>query len=224
MLPNETAKNADGSWASQWEWAFRRQARRTKEISDIFAGVWGRARSTAKCRVVLATQLANPYIGQSQLKFLDQNFGSPGKYLYSVSGAPYFFIGAGDQQNNLTTDQIIAGMSASIDANAGVIQDYTRLAKQYGLQLTAYEGGPDTFGPNNIAAKKAASLDPRMKDLTSKQLNQWFSAGGGLFAWFVAGPTDYDTQYGTWGVTNDINNLNTPKMQASAMWRPPRRR
>jgi hypothetical protein len=213
MLPGETAKNADGSWAYQWEWAFRRQARRTKEISDIFASVWGPGAINGQVRVVLATQLANPYIGKTQLSFLDQTYGSPGKYLYSVSGAPYFFIGAGDQQNNLTPDQIIAGMSASIDSNAGVIQQYSQLAKQYGLQLTAYEGGPDTFGPNNIAAKKAASLDPHMKDLTVKQLTQWFGAGGGLFAWFVAGPTNYDTQYGTWGMTNDINDLNSPKMQ-----------
>jgi hypothetical protein len=81
------------------------------------------------------------------------------------------------------------------------------------LKLVAYEAGPDTFGPNNIAAKKAASLDPRMKDLTVKELNQWFGAGGGLIDWYVAGPTNYDTQYGTWGLTNAIDNLNTPKMQ-----------
>src|SRR5439155_259847 len=101
MLPGETGKNADGSWTYQWEWAFRRQARRTKEISDLFAQAWGAGATNGRVRTVLATQLANPYIGQTQLKYLDQTFGAPGNYLYAVSGAPYFFIGAGDQQNNL---------------------------------------------------------------------------------------------------------------------------
>src|SRR5829696_865136 len=139
MLPGENVKKADGSWTYQWEWAFRRQARRTKEISDIFADVWGAGAINGRVRVVLATQLANPYIGQTQLKFLDQTYGSPGKYLHSISGAPYSFIGAGDQQNNLTVDQVLAGLSAGIDGNAGVIQNYSRLAKHYGLQLVAYE-------------------------------------------------------------------------------------
>src|SRR5206468_12980959 len=30
---------------------------------------------------------------------------------------------------------------------------------------------------------------------------------------FIAGPTNYVTQYGTWGVSNDITNVNPPKLQ-----------
>ncbi|HEY1380424.1 MAG TPA: hypothetical protein VGF55_26720, partial [Gemmataceae bacterium] len=213
MLPGETGKNADGTWTYQWEWAFRRQARRTKEISDIFASVWGADAINGRVRVVLASQIVNGYIPQTQLSWLNQTFGAPSKYLYALAGAPYFYVGSADQQTNLTADQVLSALSASIDANAKYVQDYSRWAAAYGLKLVAYEGGPDTFGPNNVAAKKAASLDPRMKDLTVKALSQWFGAGGGVMNWYVAGPTDYDTQYGAWGTTNSLDNLNAPKMQ-----------
>jgi hypothetical protein len=52
-----------------------------------------------------------------------------------------------------------------------------------------------------------------MEALVSQYLQNWFSGGGELFNWYLAGPTNYNTAYGTWGLTNDITNLNTPKME-----------
>jgi hypothetical protein len=213
MLPGENVKNADGSWTYQWEWAYRLQARRTEQISAIFASVWGADAINGRVRIVLATQLANPYLGQTQLTWLNQTFGAPGNYLYAISGAPYFNLGTADQQTNLTSAQVLSALSAGIDAVASSEQQYSSLADQYGLKLVAYEAGPDTFGPNNIAAKAAASMDPQMENLVVQELDQWFGAGGGLIAWFESGATDYNTQYGTWGVTDAIDNLNSPKMQ-----------
>jgi len=110
-------------------------------------------------------------------------------------------------------DQVIAALTASMNQQIAAMPLYVHWATYYGLRDFAYEGGPDTFGPNNIAAKAAAALDPRMKTLVINYLDAWYASGGGLFNWFVAGPTNYNTPYGTWGVTNDITNLNTPKMQ-----------
>jgi hypothetical protein len=31
---------------------------------------------------------------------------------------------------------------------------------------------------------------------------------------FIAGATNYDTQYGTWGLTDDMSKMNVPKVQA----------
>jgi hypothetical protein len=66
------------------------------------------------------------------------------------------------------------------------------------VEMLAYEGGPDTFGPNSIQAKKAATLDPKMTPIVAKFLNDWYAAGGGLFNWFTFISTGYDSQYGTW--------------------------
>jgi hypothetical protein len=213
MLPGETAQNPDGTYVHQWDWAFRYQARRTKEINDIFATVWGAGAINGRVRTVLATQLANPYIPTTQLTWLNQIYGAPSHYLYALSGAPYFAVGAADQQTNLTSSQVLNAISAATGDVQAPEQQFSALADQYGLKLVAYEGGPDTFGPNNIAAKKTAALDPQMKDIIAGELNQWFANGGGLFEWFASGPTNYDTPYGTWGVSNSLDNLNGPKTQ-----------
>ena len=67
-------------------------------------------------------------------------------------------------------------------------------SRYYGLKHLAYEGGPDTFGPFNIALKKAATLDVRMKQICIDYLTTWFSYGFDTFNWFVISPTTYDTQ------------------------------
>ncbi|VTT99044.1 cellulose-binding domain protein : Cellulose-binding domain protein OS=Laribacter hongkongensis (strain HLHK9) GN=LHK_00825 PE=4 SV=1: PA14: PKD: Lectin_legB [Gemmataceae bacterium] len=204
--PGETAA------ANQWDWAFRRIARRIVEISNTFASVWGPDAIDTRVRPVLATQVAVPYILRTQLEYLDRTYGDPTRFLYGTAGAPYFAVGDADHtQTNLTVDQILAGFTSSIAANAAALDETAALATYYGLANLAYEGGPDTFGGNNIAAKKAASLDPRMKDITVEYMNDWYARGGDLFTWYMASPTNYDTQYGTWGLTNDITNLAAPK-------------
>ncbi|WP_439621800.1 PA14 domain-containing protein [Gemmata sp.] len=204
--PGETAA------ANQWDWAFRRTARRIVEISNTFASVWGQDAIDTRVRPVLATQVAVPYILRTQLDYLDRTYGDPTRFLYGTAGAPYFAVGDADHtQTNLTVDQVLAGLATSVAANAAALDETAALATYYGLANLAYEGGPDTFGGNNVAAKKAASLDPRMKDITVQYMNDWYARGGDLFTWYMAGPTNYDTQYGTWGLTNDITNLAAPK-------------
>ena len=72
--------------------------------------------------------------------------------------------------------------------------------------------GPDTFGPHGIQAKKDATLDSRMTPIVIRYLNDWYAAGLDLFNWFNYYATDYNTQYGTWGVTNDMFLKSSPKL------------
>jgi len=65
-------------------------------------------------------------------------------------------------------------------------------------------------GSANLGNKIAAQLDVRFKDLVKSYLNGWYSQGGGLFNWFVAGPTNW-TDSGMWGLTNRIDNYTAPK-------------
>jgi hypothetical protein len=94
------------------------------------------------------------------------------------------------------------------------LTDANALADANGLKLFAYEVGPDTMGPFNIGAKRKASLDPRIKPLIAQYMNQWYRAGGDLAAWYTVGARSYDTQFGTWTLTNDINKTDTAKAQA----------
>src|SRR5205823_4093483 len=97
FYPGETATNPDGSYVSQWDWAFRRIARRDVEIGNAFASVWGADAMNTRVRVTLASQSAAPYLLKTQLEFIDKNYGAPNKYVYAAAGAPYLFLGAADQ-------------------------------------------------------------------------------------------------------------------------------
>jgi hypothetical protein len=79
--------------------------------------------------------------------------------------------------------------------------------------MRGYEGGPDTFGPNGVLAKSTATYDPRMTDLVIKYLDLWVSYGFGPLNWFSAGASSYNTQYGTWALTEDMNNFKVPKIE-----------
>jgi hypothetical protein len=90
---------------------------------------------------------------------------------------------------------------------------YAARCRYFGLQLLCYEGGPDTFGANNIAAKRTASRDLQMKDICIDFLNKWLAYGAsGQFEWFIAGAGNWGTQYGTWSLTEHFEN--SPKLQA----------
>ena len=64
--------------------------------------------------------------------------------------------------------------------------------------MLAYAAGPDTSGPNSIAAKKAASLDDNMKYIIEQYLTDFYGRGGLLCIWsrFVA--SNWDSAEGTW--------------------------
>jgi hypothetical protein len=87
------------------------------------------------------------------------------------------------------------------------------LAAWYGLEFLAYEGGPATFGPGSVGAKKAANLDPRMLDLCVDYLSRWYRQGGGMLMWFMAGAGDWNTRYGAWELTTDLALTDTPKIK-----------
>jgi hypothetical protein len=187
-----------------------------KEISDIFRSVFGEAEFRARVRPVLAGQLAQSVTVRQGLEFIERTYGPPKKFLSAVAGAPYFYVGPADASTTLTVDQILSGLSQGVDSwrTDSELGKMVTYAYAMGLTPLVYEGGPDTFGPNNIAAKKAASLDPRMKDICVRFLQGMFANGIQDFNWFVAGASSWDTQYGTWGLTDDMRNQDTPKIQA----------
>jgi hypothetical protein len=97
--------------------------------------------------------------------------------------------------------------------NSSIDQAFT-IANGYGLKLVGYEGGPDTFGAMNITAKRQASLDPQIQPIIVKYLNAWYSKGGDLFNYYTIGGRSYNSPYGTWSISEDLDITNSYKIKA----------
>ena len=221
IFPGEDGKDANGDWQNKWTFVYRRIAKRLFQIRNIFAAEYGESAMNDTVRPVYASQVVNPYLVQLGLDWMNRRGYFPGRYFYALAGAPYFNLGSADDQTNLTKTQVLDALALGVtdwfkefQPGAMALEVYRAESLANGLQFVAYEGGPDTFGPHNIAAKKEASLDPRMADISEDYLNRWYQAGGDLFMWFVMGATNYDSQYGTWGLTNDMRNQSAPKILA----------
>ena len=195
--------------------AFRRIAKRGKEISDVFRSVYGDAAMMNRVRPVFAGQIVQPSIARHGLDFIDAVYGPPARYFHAFAGAPYFNLGTQQQYDGLTVDAVLQAFSGSVASVARVnsFEENMALARWYGLAFYAYEGGSDTFGGGSIPAKKAASLDPRYLDICKRYLSNWYAEGGEIFMWYTAGAGNWDTQYGTWGLTTDLALTNVPKIQ-----------
>lgn len=197
-------------------WAFRRVAARAKRVGEIFKTEFGEQAGFVRVRPVLAGQIANPEVLKQGLLYTEAVLGPPRLHFYALAGAPYFGLGESDASTNLSVDQVIAALDVAVRSvpDSSFYLTYAAMSKWYGLQFLAYEAGIDTFGPNNVVAKKAASHDPRLRPLCAKFLHDWYASGLGLINWYVAGATNWDGPFGTWGLTDDLHTAASPKLQA----------
>ncbi len=201
-------------------WADRRYARRVKQISDLFRAAWVSAHQgspiNGRVRVILGGQAANLGRFDNELKYLSAIYGAPSTYLYGLAIAPYVNLGqyadsSGD--SHVTEAQVIAGLTSSLAGyqSKGVFPAAVAKAKVYGLKLEAYEGGFDTYGSLNVASKAAAMHDPKIESLMTQYLNLWYRSGGDQFNWYTLGARSYSTLFGSWSITDTINNYTEPK-------------
>ena len=185
-------------------------AKRTVEISQIFASVFGASAINNRIRVINAWQIGwNPPDAQyeEQMQYINSTFGPPKNYIWGLAVAPYH-----NCEPVCTTgspQQILDAMRANSDASVSARQKVKAVADRWQLPggLLAYEGGSDTGGGDktNVANKIAAERSPGMKDVMIHDLrDNWFPIGGGLFMYLelVSG---YN-RYGSWGLTDDVTN------------------
>lgn len=196
-----------------WHWRF--VALRLKQVSDAFRAVFGDSAMGTRIRPVLAGQIVQPPVLRTGLEMIQGVYGAPKQFFYGVAGAPYFNLGDADLRTDLTEDDVIAALSATVASmpTACAYDENVALGVWYGLPFLAYEGGPDTFGPNNAAAKLASASDPRMQAICATFLNDWYAHGFSLFNWFTL-TSGWGGEYGTWGLTQDPTVTSTPKLEA----------
>jgi hypothetical protein len=115
-------------------------------------------------------------------------------------------------------DEIYAGFDSSIHnmsiaagfGEGNSLAAHVAMAYHYGLQMRAYEGGPDTSGPNlgkdYLAIKGEANVDPRIAARIETYLTNWYSWGDamGPLNYFVAGATNLIDPFGCYGILQDM--------------------
>jgi hypothetical protein len=222
----------DGSGDSQ-QWAERYYARRSMEISNLFKSAWtSNINGTTpqanpintRVRVILGGQAAVSERLDNMLNYINANYGAPKNFFYGTGLAYYFTLNKfADQFNpptNLKTADVLEGMDLSVkNYESGWFKAPVAQAAKWGLKFDPYELGVDTTGGLNIEAKANASLQPEISDLMQRFVNTFKAQGGDTAMWFRLGANTYGQPAGTWAITNDLTNLNTPKEQGFRLLR-----
>lgn len=196
-------------------------ARRSVELSNLFAEVFGKDEINKKIRVILAGQQA--YQGRSdiQLEYIKNNIGEPRDYIYATSTALYF--GTNNPDGN--PDEINNGMLEQIDAQITDTDlntyrlNHIQKAESYNLigGCTSYEGGPHYPAGNsldNLDNGISSHRTEKMRDILFKNYGEaWFEQGGGLAMQFTL--SGKYSRSGCWGLTDDVSKPDRNyKMQA----------
>ncbi len=204
----------DGS-TNQGYWAWRRVGMRTAQISDIFRSVFGDAAMMTRVRPVLCGQFSQPESIRQPLEFLESVYGAPKRYLFAIAGAPYFGLRPEDSlRTDLTVDQIFALLPPRIEGNRQFAITWSVWARYYGLRQMSYEGGEHLVGTASLQAKIDANRDARMGTMIEQALRNWFQSGGDQYEFFTAA-SGY-SQYGMFGIVEDVFHLDTVKTRALA--------
>lgn len=194
--------------------AWRRVGKRTVEISNIFRQEFGDAQMMSRIRPMLEWQLGNPEVGLQALILIQDNYPRPvNYYIYGGGGSAYYSPDL--ESNNLTQDSIWMSQAfnpdnwiSGVGDEVGIEVD-ADLTAAYGIRRIAYEGGPgldNTGASENV--KEASVSDPRMKNLVVEHQRYWDNYGGDMLFYYLS---THDYQ---WGFTDNIFDLNTPKLQA----------
>ena len=202
--------NSDGS-KDQEVWAHRRHAERLIQIGDIFREAFA-SDDVSRVRPVYASWLisAGPHF-DDVMAWVEKNYGPPKDYFYALADAGYY--NPDKVSADAGIDELLRAMRASSDANEKFRAPIQRIADHYGLKHFQYEAGPGTDGTEDLANRIRVSRDPGMKDLVVHDAqDNWFARGGDIYIYFSH--IDAYARFGCWGLSEDIDNLNTPKWQA----------
>ncbi len=200
---------------NDWFWAWRRTAKRGKEISDIFRSVFGDDAMMSRVRPLLMSQQGNGQatlgMGLNLMMFYYGDSGRvahphpPSYYFYGAGGAAYYSPSAGFTADNVWTS---GEMDTARNASTYFVPD-VRLCATMGLKRIAYEGGP---GLSDDAPGAAAWADNRITRAVIDHHNSWSNYGGDLLTYFAITHWGYDDVQ--FAFVHDIQSPATPKMRA----------
>jgi hypothetical protein len=136
---------------------------------------------------------------------------------WHVAVAPY----APGSENDLgelsgdSADVIFSKLRSFIDKSLLTWVDRSKnMADYYGLTLDSYEAAVGSFyGQRNLATHIAMQDDPRLGELEKYLITEWDRrSGGGV--WNVFGLVSPETEWGQWGLFDDVNKTSSVKWDA----------
>jgi hypothetical protein len=196
------AHDADLDWdstANVFTVEMRIGAKGTLLIAEAFASVYGSSAFGSVYRPVLGAQVGN-WGTFSGLDYLEKRHGGAAQYVWAAAGAPYIDFAGDTTGNTLTEAQVIVGMQANEAANLqSLASGMKQIATTYGLAggTLAYEGGQGAV--YQTAGAVVAQTNPAMRTVVTTLLDDWKSAGNGIFFYYKLCSQDM------WGLATDIS-------------------
>ena len=195
----------------RYEWGERLVGLHAVQDGQIFRTAFGA--NAQAVRPVYATQLGQTYFVSLVFSMIQASMPSPvSAYLYAIAQAPYW---TGDNAlDNLSQKQELANASANLATLAGPEHDFAVWATNYGIHSLTYEGGPGLSGTPSLPAKIGANRTAAMGAQVRTALRSAIGHGVALYMYYDdAG--EYG-QYGMWGLTENVFDTVTPKLEAIA--------
>jgi hypothetical protein len=228
-----------GRAGSDFDKRLNRFGERTAQICQLWRTAFGSQADRVRC--VMAGQAANSYIAETALNCpLSTLAPCRNKGIYGLAIAPYVGDHIGLPQFETTVagwtqeadgglnrlfNEMNTGTELKYEGLSGMpivrsrISAHAVLAKQQNIAMVAYEGGQHLVGvgePANNAAintlMDAANRDARMGTLYAAYLQEWATAGGGLFMHFS--DVGSASRYGRWGALELVTQTSSPKSDA----------
>jgi len=185
-----------------YKWYSKRSVQTFKLWEEVFGG---------KDRLirVMGSWASNQIMSSTVLKYKDAY-----KHTDAIAIGPYFSAHPRVLRRTKTVDDVFKAMldkktKWGMKSTVNYINKQAKVAKSYGVDLVAYEGGQHLVDWNTRKVDQhpnkllyAANRDPRMGILYDELMNEWQRAGGKLFVAFSA-PRIY-SWYGSWGIKEHI--------------------
>jgi hypothetical protein len=135
------------------------------------------------------------------LRFIKDKYGEPKTLIKYVAMAPYF--GADDAKSGTLVD-LFSGLAADIASKDATYADFKKLVDEWGLSISAYEGGQGLTGTTNQSIKHLAQHDQRMYETYLAYFALWkkhFGEAPFLHFSLAGNPgiPEQIYQYGYWG-------------------------
>jgi hypothetical protein len=177
-------------------------ADRLVKIGNAFRSAFNGIGRSGAIAPVLSGWALGPGYTDDGLAFISANYGDPKNYVTYVAQAPYFDTADDTTTGALST--LFPALQTNISGMHSTFTDFAKLASQYGVKMSAYEGGQSITGTTNQTIKHLAQHDERMYETYKTYLSQWKADfGSTLFMHFsLAGQPGLPEniyQYGYWG-------------------------
>jgi hypothetical protein len=164
-------------------------SRRSREIFRIFERVFGGRQRLVR---VLSSHPGNPWWTEQLLTMEDAHKEADAVAITGYFGHRLGHPDSAARLKSMTMDQVMDEVAEAARTTIEFQKPQFELAKKFGLQMLAYEGGEHltAVGPalNDVALNEVldrAGVHVRMKQIYLDHLTRWKAAGGGLFMHFV---------------------------------------